>query len=674
MILTSVLDKITLRGRVIGLAVTAMAGLAVVGIAQFATDHAVRRASADYALMDTRLEQLADFDKQVLLLRVAEQALRAERKSAALPQVSDNIDKAAAKLDRLASDYASDPAAWKNDFAGYVASLQSYSSLLAQLGYRDRQTVEVSEEGKAGIDSPSGFTVDLSNATAKLANRVAEELEFDDQPAVFRVALGIDGMHRTISSVISDPDITYFKLVESKIADIKSLLGDEDLDPDFAETAGELLQGLRGPLDQLMAAERELAQTAEDVNSQFGALNQSLSEELKTVFEQASAIRAQMDATQQWWSALILTTVIATFALLGAASLLIVRSVSQSMATITGVTGALADGQTECEIPYTNAHTEIGELARALVVFRDNATERRKLEAHASQEQLEKSRRQDEIEATIAGFKEEIVCLLDTANTAITRSHGTAGDLLAASERNAGQAENADEASGLASENVQMIASATHQLNTSIAELASQVSLTTDQMASVSERAQATNADVDQLAEAATKIDEIILLIQAIAEQTNLLALNATIEAARAGEHGKGFSVVASEVKSLAAQTARATDEISNQIKAIQQSTRATVTSISGIAQTIGDVQQNTTAIAAAIEEQTMATSEISRNIDAAADRTREVAQNVSDLRDTAADTRKSADDIRDASEEFGTVNSRIRSSIDRFLDLVAAA
>jgi len=672
--LKSILNGVTLRGRVIGLALTAVAGLSVVGLAQFITDRAVSQATSEYALVDAQLEHLVELDMQVWRLRVAEQALRAERKSAALPTLSTSIDLTKAHIDELTSKFPSGSTErWRNTFEGYVAVLQSYSALLDQLGYRDRQSVEVSKEGEAGIDSPAGLTVDLSNAMARLANRAAEELEFDEQAAVFLVTLGIDSIHRAVSSLISDPDISYFRLLESRMADVRGLLEDEQLDPDFAEATSGLLKDLTGPLDQLMAAERELAETAKDVNSHFNALNRSLADELKAVSEHAGAIREKMNATQHWWSSLILTAIVATLTLLAVAGVLIVRSVGNSMTSITRVTNTLAKGQTDCAIPFTDQTNEVGELARALVVFRDNAIERNRLETSAAAEQANRQHRQQEIDSNIQQFKHDILSLLQNAERTIGECRNTAGDLVAASLQTTDQAENADLASGQASENVQTIASATHQLNQSIGELSCQVTATTDQIAMVSTRAQSTNSDVDQLAQAAGKIDEIILLIQDIAEQTNLLALNATIEAARAGEHGKGFSVVASEVKTLANQTAKATEEISAQIRAIQQSTVSTVASMSDIAATIDDVQRNTETIAAAIEEQTMATSEISRNIDEAADRTRTVAESVSELRGCALNAKKSADGITGSSQQFADINSRIQTRIDTFLDQVAA-
>jgi len=669
-------DRFTLRKRVTALAACAILGFVTIGVVQFWSDRKIVVTSADYAATDAAYEKLNQLERLTLTLRVAEQNLRAERQAALLPAVAAAETDVGRQLARVQEDPILNATELElaSSLKTYLDALEEYAGILAQLGYRDRQSVQVTEEGQAGIDSPTGFTVDLSNAVAKLATRISEELEFDDQAAVFHVNAAFEGIRRDILMLVNEADSSYVTVIEQKSASLRDLLDNEDLDPDFAATANSLLDDLQTRLEDLGKAELALAGAGDTINTSYERLHQDLLEVLEGTNAQANRIRAAMNDERSFLSGLIFAVVICTLVAVIAASVLIVRSVSRNLADITGATAELADGNVDCDIPYTAYRTEIGALARALTVFQENARQRLRLEADAVAENDAKAVRQQEIEASIADFKSDILQLLSTASETVSGARHTANDLLEANDRNDRQAGAANEASHQASANVDTVAEASQQLSSSIQEISAQIAATTAQVEKVSASAQDTNRDVDELAQAATKIDEIILLIQAIAEQTNLLALNATIEAARAGEHGKGFSIVASEVKSLANQTASATEEISNQIKAIQHSSRSTVSAMTDIAGIIGEVQNNTVAIAGAIEEQTAATGEISRNVREAAERTRQVADSISGLQETAATAKTSAGRIREASEGIDDINNQVKSRIDAFLRKVAAA
>ncbi len=665
----AILDRISLRNRVAALALSAVLGLSVIGIAQYVSDSALTSASRDYEIAEADYEALSLFNRKVLALKVAEQNLRAERKAAALSPLEDTVNAAS---EFLAGQPADDML--KNSFSSYMNTLDQYRETLALLGYQDRQSVVVAEGGQQGIDTPSGFTVDASNTAAEISARIYEELEFDDQAAVFQVALTFEAVQRDIVKVIAGGDSTHMQVAKGRISDLQELIAEPDLDGDFTESMSGLLETLASRLERLGTAEGQLAQAQETLDSSYAALESALMAQLEATQETTAGIRTALNDTRNSTALLIFAAVALTLATQIGAGFLVVLSVSRNLSEIIGTTGQLADGNLDHDIPQTAAKTEIGELARSLVVFRDNALERRRLEGDAELENQAKSIRQTEIDTTIAAFKQDIVALLSSAETTIEDASELAGGLVDASERNSHETVNAKEASDLASENVQAVAGATQQLSGAIGEISKQVTQTSHQIEQVSQSANATNEDVDQLAEAATKIDEIIVLIQAIAEQTNLLALNATIEAARAGEHGRGFSVVASEVKSLANQTATATDEISSQIKAIQSSSQTTVAAMSQITGIISEVQESTVAIVGAIEEQTAATNEISQNIGSAADRTQQMATNVSSLQETASDTMQSAGRIRDASGEISALNKQVNARIDAFLREVSAA
>ncbi|MEM9631008.1 MAG: HAMP domain-containing methyl-accepting chemotaxis protein [Pseudomonadota bacterium] len=664
-----VLDRTPLKLRVVVLALGAVAGLSFVGIANLVSDKMIETATAKYQTINETYAEFAGFQRQMLALRVAEQTMRADREADTLPELDNRLLQTETSFSK-----ATVPPSVAEAYDQYLEAIDGYRAALKEIGYRDRLSVEVGEEGQAGIDSPSGHLVDVSNAITRTSSRISEELEFDDQPAVFQAALAFETARRDIQRLLSLSDTSYLPAIDSGLSQLITRLEDPDLDPDFTEALTGQLRDLSSGISTLAQSENMLTGFEDAVNASYAELDTALTTQLQATTKQAGIVRTDLADTKSLISGLILAAILITFLVLAIASYVITRSISRNLGAITGATNDLARGEIDHEIPLTEVKTEVGELARALLIFQDNARARRQLESEIETENTVKAERQQHIERTIAAFRQDIVGLLETADGTITRARGTAETLQNVNSRNTEQAVSADDASRLSSENVQTVASATQQLSSSINEISEQVNMTSDQISLVNESARTTNEDVDQLARASAKIDEIIALIQAIAEQTNLLALNATIEAARAGEHGRGFSVVASEVKSLANQTATATEEISAQIKAIQSSSRATVDAMANISRIITDVQTSTSMIAGAVEEQTAATNEISHNINEAANRTQQMAENVSELLSTASEARRSAEDIHEASDEINDINARMNRRIDDFLNEVSAA
>ncbi|MEP1934116.1 MAG: HAMP domain-containing methyl-accepting chemotaxis protein [Roseibium sp.] len=362
---------------------------------------------------------------------------------------------------------------------------------------------------------------------------------------------------------------------------------------------------------------------------------------------------------------LIISVVVAIF---------IARSIAGPVSSMTSAMQQIAKGLLETVVPATNFKDEIGDMAQAVQVFKDNAVERQRLESEAAEETARRNERQQRVDGLINEFRNDSEALLGSVSENMSQLNTTAENLAGIAERTSERADGAANSSGSASENVQSVASAAEQLGSSIQEIAQQVNKTMDIVGKATTSAQSTNKQVSSLAEAARKIGDVVNLISDIAEQTNLLALNATIEAARAGDAGRGFAVVASEVKQLAEQTAKATEEISSQITGIQTSTGEAASAINEIASTMEEVNTFTTNIASAVEEQDAAAKEISRNAQQAAEGTSDVSENVVQVTSAVVETRKSVDEMRAASTTSAEKSTSLKQAVDHFLENVAAA
>ncbi len=334
----------------------------------------------------------------------------------------------------------------------------------------------------------------------------------------------------------------------------------------------------------------------------------------------------------------------------------------------------VSKGCTDVEVPLVT-RDEIGELAQALGVFKENAIEKERL--YAQQEELKKKaeeERRQQMTKLADNFEASVKGVVDTVSSSVNALESTAREMSSIVEETNRQATAAAAASEQASSNVQTVSSAAEELASSIQEIARQVVDSANKAKSAVEDAERTNETMRGLSEGSQKIGEVVELISDIAGQTNLLALNATIEAARAGEAGRGFAVVASEVKSLANQTARATEDISAQIGAIQTATNEAVEAIKGIGEKIAEMDEIATQIAAAVEQQGAATGEISRSAHEAATGTQEVSGNVAGVTEAASETGAAASEVLRSAAELAKQAEMLRGEVDTFLASVRAA
>ena len=401
-----------------------------------------------------------------------------------------------------------------------------------------------------------------------------------------------------------------------------------------------------------------------------------VAEPLSDAYEQA-ATAADTAATDRLAEAINIAIILGVASIVFGVvlAILIARSIVKPISAITESMRVLADGNTKAEIPGAGRKDEVGNMAAAVTVFKDSMIESTRLRAEqeAMAQRIAAERRQAML-AMAAKFEASVGSIVDGVTSQATELQATAQSMAATAEETTRQSATVAAASEEASQNVQTVAAAAEELSASVREITEQVARSSQMIAEAVAQANRSNEQVLGLSQAAEKVGDVVRIIASIAGQTNLLALNATIEAARAGEAGKGFAVVASEVKALANQTAKATDEIDMQIRAIREATGISTQSILSVSQAIAKVNETASIIAAAVEEQGSATQEIARNVQQAAQGTSEVSSNIVGVNQAAQETGAAASQVLSSAGELGRGSALLKSQVDEFLLEVRAA
>lgn len=618
--------------------------------------------------------------------------------------VTTNIARTREGFDAIASDVedaelASRASDIRQKLEGYATAFSNVSALQFEINGKIAGTIEtrgpeinallgrISDEAYAAKDLRGGYFAARAQSRYMLARFYAQRYlrgnnseadAADAKQALTDLELALNDLYDNLGTPSLVP-------VADKV--IEGLIDYTDTFTSVRETIGR----------RNAALESDVYAAGESMVEELSALTNAVVDVQKTEGGSAIAAMGTLKATA------VGTALVSIIFGIGAA-MLITRMIAAPVRKITEAMRRLADGDKSVVVEGAGRGDEIGAMAAAVQVFKENAVEMDRLQEEqerqrAAQEEAERARMQREADAErerqeerlaaerqaseerrrarmemADNFESSVMHIVEMVASAATQIEASARGMSnlarATSEKSVGVASAAEQASA----NVQMVASATEEMTNSLAEVRQQVGSSSRVAEDASAKAERTDEIVNGLSGAAQRIGEIVALIQSIAEQTNLLALNATIEAARAGDAGKGFAVVASEVKNLAKQTAKATEEIGSQVTNIQSVSKEAVDAIGAIRQTIVEIASISSTVAATVEEQTAATSEISRNTQQAAGGTQEVARSIVEVREATDETGSAADQSLSAAAELATQADTLREEVRKFLSTVRAA
>jgi methyl-accepting chemotaxis protein len=656
------ISRVSVRTRIVAIAVIPVIGFLANGMAFTSGETEVGRAFESAQ----RAGQLADASRE---LKVALTAMRmsttefATQPSYDLVRVfGESHDSALRNLDTI--EAATDPqqSADFGTLRGKVESLKmSFSSLIR-------------EQEELGFQESEGLHERLSRAGSAVERIINEDLAWVPDADAKKLLISLLTLRRYEVQYRQNRTEFVRQRFTSEVANFNRMFEQVDAAPEKRERLSRLIQTYADSFAQWSLASSKVRPWVVNIDTTSERMLPEADKIIASAQARASSASQMLSASQRRTKNIILL-VGCTAVLIGLAfSLWIGRTITRPLNGLANAMKRLAAGDTSARIPATQARDELGEMARTVIVFRDTMLEREQLAVSKSEASREREQRAEVIASTIVRFEVSVDQALAKVRAAAERLEHTSSQLNSAADQVSAEARTAEERVGVASGNVTAAAGSVEELATSIAEIADQAHRSTEVAARAVADARRTVHTMSKLGDAATRIGEVIGLIQAIAAQTNLLALNATIEAARAGEAGRGFAVVAAEVKSLAGQTAKATEEIASQVGAIQSAVADAAQAIEQVNGIIEEISTISSTVAITVEEQNRAVASITEGVNRASSEARGGAEAMSRVAGATIDARATAAGVKSLADTLAVEAESLNGEVRRFLADVQAA
>ncbi|MEP3045708.1 MAG: methyl-accepting chemotaxis protein [Roseibium sp.] len=557
----------------------------------------------------------------------------------------------------IAATYVTEIADVKDTLEGAGGSFEMLNSVQQQIGYT----------------SNSGYLAALNEATAAVKHRLQEEMKFGGGPDFEKLVRAILAVQLAEKEFTLNSSLEAIEAFEVQFKAFEKLLKKVYISDAIKNELAENMKRYKSTFDDYTAASSVLVKHLtlfEDLFELLPPHIASLSSAAKQIQKEAFD---QLETARSIAAVAIGVTILALLVLLPAIAWMIGQSVARPLARLQIAMESLASGQTDIDLPEVTGNNELASMGHTVEVFRDNALERAELAAAQERENHEREERVSRLETLIGRFEGTVTDALKS----LDRSNGellqTAQSMEQSADDVADESSGAAEAVRTATENVTSAAQSAEELAASIAEISTQANKSTEVAQQAVRSASTTVATMNELSGAADRIGEVMGLIRDIANQTNLLALNATIEAARAGESGKGFAVVAAEVKQLADQTSKATEDIAIQVEAIQGSSGHAAQAIEDVSAIIADMENLASAVASAVEQQDEAVQQISENVTNASSRSEEGAGRMKSVGSAAELARMNGAEVENLAESLGQQGALIREEVATFLEGVRA-